>query len=301
MWEGFDPIDNSMLDLLQFSLEQKLDVNQDPRAPVDIELSSVYPSRRASYQGAAKAAWKRVANGSTDPRAFFVDPPKSANARIGIWYTPENIRPPATGWDLSFSYDPDNWIPGNYYLPFWQLGTDLFGGTRKRFLGRTITIEELTTPRISDTASRPKFCCAFIRNPDPVRMRAIEALRAVGSVDIYGMAVGQPVKDKMIVASQYKFVLCFENDLYPGYVTEKAFDAWATGAIPIWWGLDSHQTLNSQSLVNFQVMGGMHELVSAIESLGQDRERLGQLANQPLLAAPPSKQKIVNAIREFIL
>jgi len=34
----------------------------------------------------------------------------------------------------------------------------------------------------------------------------------------------------------YKFHICFENSSYPGYLTEKLFDAYAAGCIPIYWG-----------------------------------------------------------------
>ena len=301
MWEGFDPEDNSLLDLLQFSLELPLRVQQDPRTPVDIEVSSVYPSRRASYIGAAKAAWKRVAKGPTDPRAYFVDPPKSDNAKVGIWYTPENIRPPASGWDITLSFDQDGWMPGNFYLPFWQLGTDLFGGSRKGFLGRTISIDELTTPRIGDAGSRPKFCCAFIRNPDPVRMRAIQALEEIGPVDVFGLASNRPVGNKLEVASQYRFMMCFENDLYPGYVTEKAIDAWATGAIPIWWGIDSHHRFNKNALVNFANMGNLKALNKSIQELSADNSFMNHMSGEPLLERPPRIDEIKSAIRKLTL
>ena len=34
----------------------------------------------------------------------------------------------------------------------------------------------------------------------------------------------------------YKFNLCFENSSYPGYLTEKLFDAYNAGCVPIYWG-----------------------------------------------------------------
>jgi len=301
MWEGFDPEDNSLLDLLRFSLEEQLRVQQDPRMSVDIEVSSVYPSRRASYIGAAKAAWKRVAKGPTDPRAFFVDPPKSENAKVGIWYTPENIRPPALGWDITLSYDQDGWMPGNFYLPFWQLGTDLFGGSRKGFLGRTISINELTTPRIGDAGSRPKFCCAFIRNPDPVRMRAIQALEDIGPVDIFGLASSRPVGNKLELASQYRFMLCFENDLYPGYVTEKIFDAWASGVVPLWWGLDREQSLNSDSLINLADFESLEEFKNYVKRLNGDSGNLDLMSSVPISGTRSVRPDVAIRIRDIIL
>jgi len=48
----------------------------------------------------------------------------------------------------------------------------------------------------------------------------------------------QPVfcEDKVKTISNYKFVVCFENTSYPGYVTEKIIDCFAAGSIPVYCG-----------------------------------------------------------------
>lgn len=35
---------------------------------------------------------------------------------------------------------------------------------------------------------------------------------------------------------RYKFTIAFENQSYPGYVTEKIADALMAGTVPIYWG-----------------------------------------------------------------
>lgn len=45
-----------------------------------------------------------------------------------------------------------------------------------------------------------------------------------------------PCNNKNEVISEYKFVLCFENMSYPGYVTEKIIDCLKAGVIPIYMG-----------------------------------------------------------------
>lgn len=45
-----------------------------------------------------------------------------------------------------------------------------------------------------------------------------------------------PVEDKISVLNKYKFNFCFENVRYPGYITEKIFDAMVANTIPIYWG-----------------------------------------------------------------
>lgn len=53
-------------------------------------------------------------------------------------------------------------------------------------------------------------------------------------------------KDDMLDIKQkwlegYKFNICFENSSYLGYLTEKLFDAYNAGCIPIYWGDTSLQ------------------------------------------------------------
>jgi alpha(1,3/1,4) fucosyltransferase len=46
-----------------------------------------------------------------------------------------------------------------------------------------------------------------------------------------------PIDDKLSANKNYKYTICYENcrDL-PGYITEKIFDCFAAGSIPVYWG-----------------------------------------------------------------
>ncbi len=49
-----------------------------------------------------------------------------------------------------------------------------------------------------------------------------------------------PVSEKKIVLEKYKFAICFENGRdIPGYITEKIFDCFFAGCIPIYWGANN--------------------------------------------------------------
>jgi hypothetical protein len=303
MWDGFSPQqDEKLVPVIRQAVGAPIEFVRDQKAHVDIEVSSVYPSRMSTYKNFTRASWARLTTGhNSDPRSHFLNPPKSQTAKVGIWYTAENVRPPATGWDITLSFDPTGWTSNNIYLPYWQLITNLYGGKSEGFLGRTITIEELISPREGRAGDRPKFCCAFIRNPDPVRMRAIAALRQIGEVDVYGIAGAHSVEDKMSIAANYRFVLCFENDLYPGYVTEKVFDAWATGAVPLWWGIDSQGTLNSEALLNLNNFSTIKLFVDSITRLEQCKERISAISSLPILkGSTNSSHHAIDEIRSRI-
>jgi hypothetical protein len=44
------------------------------------------------------------------------------------------------------------------------------------------------------------------------------------------------IRAKRTLLSHYRFAICFENTVFPGYLTEKLFDCLLAGCIPIYWG-----------------------------------------------------------------
>jgi len=100
------------------------------------------------------------------------------------------------------------------------------------------------------------------------RIRALVALQGLGAVDLYGygwdisfyqilrnMPYSQsfpymywknrkalraiykgPVESKYETLSRYRFAICFENMAMPGYITEKMFDCFFAGTIPVYLG-----------------------------------------------------------------
>lgn len=46
-----------------------------------------------------------------------------------------------------------------------------------------------------------------------------------------------PAKSKINLMQNYRFSICYENaEKIPGYITEKIFDSFAAGCVPIYWG-----------------------------------------------------------------
>lgn len=215
------------------------------RMDADLSFTSVFQSyptlRRGARWLARKSGWFR------SPRAM-----STQRARKHIWYTGENQRPPLEDFDLSYSFDVDSYGGTNVYLPLILTGLDWFvdgqvaNSLEGKRAGKTTTPSMAWKQRETDVAERMEFACAFIGNPEPTRLRAIQELSKIGQVDVYGTAVNRPVREKFSVAKRYRYMLCFENDLYPGYITEKPLDAWIGGCIPLWRGIDSAGLLNTK-------------------------------------------------------
>ena len=303
-WPGFRP-DDFFLPLLRMGL---MDAGARPRelqvvapwAPCDLEIVSVFPQGIGARRRLANAT-RRVL-GRSNLEASRIGMP-SPWAHRSVWFTAENRRPPLAPWQATWSFEADSDLARNCAFPLWYLLFPELVGLPSETIspenrsGRPLTLELATSPRSADVNERKKFACAFIGNAEPTRMRAIEALRGIGEVDVYGPSTGTVVPDKWQVARDYRFMLCFENSVTPGYVTEKVFDAWSCGTIPIWNGIDRDGYLNPSALVNLaQLEGSLEALTERIGQLMDDPDEQVRIAGAPILLRRPDLSRILSSL-----
>ncbi len=264
----------------------------------DIEFASVQyaPAVRLRQETArqVRRLLPRV-SGGRDHRWAKSNPPPSGRARSHVWFTGENVRPPLGDWSGYLSFDLDPLGGRNVYCPLWWWNVGLVGNPQSPFLNPAPDIRTLMRARTPDTRRRG-FAVAFINNPDPMRLHAIEALRQFGKVEVYGRAAGRPVVNKYDVASRFRFVLCFENDLYPGYVTEKPIEAWACGAVPIWRGDDSAEYLNPGAMLNAAKFPNLESMAEEAWRVFQNDDAWSALASQPLVTREPDLEPAMQLI-----
>ena len=217
--------------------------------------------------------------------------------KFNIWCTYENRRPPAENFDLTFSFDTDSFNGTNYYLPLIYLYLDL---TQKNssYVRHKISPSELLKRRNLNTyENKQKFAVSFINNPDQTRLRAIKELGKISKVDLFGRFSNNYAKDKLSISSDYWFTVCFENDIYPGYITEKVLEAWLANTIPLYWGDDKAKILNERAIINLKDFGSLEEFVSFVQDLSKDKQRMIDIISQPLLKRDFSMQEL----EDFIL
>jgi hypothetical protein len=210
-----------------------------------------------------------------------------------MWITFENRRPPSNYYQRTLSFDLDSFSGGNHYFPLWVSYID-FLGSRGSWVRHRVSQELLMQSREFSDRNR-NFACAFINNPDPVRLRAIDMLKKIGPVEIFGRYSGRYVKDKIGLSKNYKFSVCFENDLYPGYVTEKPLEAWLGGTIPLYWGNDAENYINSSAVINYESFDGLADYVDYIYTVNKNIDLFAFHYQQPLL----QKAYDVTALLEF--
>lgn len=219
-----------------------------------------------------------------------------------LWWTFENRRPPSGVFDGTISFDIDSFSDSNFYLPLVYQYLDI-SGKKERYVRHRRTVQECMEQReINEDLINKKsgFVSIFMNNPHPMRIRVIEELKKIGNVSIYGRFNGRYIKDKIATAKQYKFNLCFENDLYPGYVTEKVLEAWLSESIPLYWGDDAAGVLNENAIVNLQNFSSTQSFLDYIVYLNDSPELMAKIIKQPLFAKNCDYSKLKNFILHSI-
>ncbi len=305
------PIENDLTSqrffsrLFAIALNREIRIVFDSSGKVDIGIESVYGSNRnLMLKSRARRFVESHLPGGIKFDGGFHTPNQqpSDNARYSVFYTGENERPPEGLWDVYLSFDQHSYRGRNAYLPLWWLTcSDLIVPTVAPYLGKPITINEMLTPRLPQIKNRRKFCVAFIGKAYPFRMHALSALSTIGKVDVFG-GIARNTRNsradfKFEIAQKYKFVFCFENDLFPGYVTEKAPEAWATGAVPLYWGLDAAGFLNPKSILNLANYSSLEDYIERVDEVNHSDEEWNLIARQRLLKKRPRLDEVLKVIR----
>jgi hypothetical protein len=204
---------------------------------------------------------------------------------FNVWCTFENRRPPANGFDLTLSFDINTYNDSNFYLPliYLYMNHKKIGDAHSKHL---VSPKQCMEPRsIEPNFINTKFgfASSFINNPQQTRLFVVKELSKISKVSVYGRSVGNYVEDKISEAKKFWFNLCFENDFYPGYVTEKILEAWLAKSIPIYWGSDANNILNPKAYVNFNDFLSVNEFIKFISELYSDEKRMIEMIKQPIL------------------
>jgi hypothetical protein len=292
--------------LLEEVLNKPVVITQSTNSTVDIQIESVYKdSLTPSPEIRLHRFIKSLQPGGIDFNGgkYSTNQQPTKKARYNIFYTGENERPPEGRWDAYLSFDLHSFGERNAYLPLWWVtSTDLLFPKISPYLGKEIALKELLKQRSTRFESRKKFCVAFIGKAYPFRMHALTALSKIGKVDVFG-AIARNTKftsatTKYEIAQNYRFVFAFENDLYPGYVTEKAVEAWATGAVPLYWGSDPAGYINPKSLINLSKFNSMELFIKKVEQVNSSKTHWEKYASEPFLQKKPNLKSVIEVLRK---
>jgi hypothetical protein len=294
-WESFDKQNNFLSQVLCDS-GFEIEVVKSKSESCDIEFVSVYASKYEKFFQAASVIRHRLFGSFQDVQAKYnnLNLPRTKNARRRIWVTGENLRPPySRGFDGYLSFD-QNLLANNAYLPVWYFDAGFFKDHFVTRVGVNSSVQLLTAKR-SISKLPPKFACMFVGNPHSVRLQFAEILEGTHPIAKFGAAFGNQVQQKFPIASQFKFTISFENDSYPGYVTEKLLEAYLCKSIPIYWGdLGISSPINPEAILMKRPDQSLEQF--AREVIDMPESEILRKLNEPFLKFIPSITDIKHVI-----
>ena len=206
---------------------------------------------------------------------------------IRIFYTAENVRPDFSGCDYAMSFDHLK-RKNHYRLPLYALyiNHQYFSGSHSPALEKLI---EIQTPEklLSQWERKDKFCAMVVSNgQSKKRLNFFQHLSKIKHVDSGGAIfnnIGGPVKDKLSFIEKYKFVISFENSVYPGYVTEKILEPLFMGCIPVYWGNPLiHKDFNPKRFLNYDDFRSADKLIERMIEIESDKEEALKILSEPI-------------------
>jgi hypothetical protein len=99
----------------------------------------------------------------------------------------------------------------------------------------------------------------------------------------------EPVEceDKLATICNYRFNLCLENCEYPGYLTEKIFDAMLAGTVPVYWGApDVTDFIPQECFIDLRSFSDWDELWERLATMTHNEWQSIRHAIEDFLASP---------------
>jgi alpha(1,3/1,4) fucosyltransferase len=217
-----------------------------------------------------------------------------------IFYTGENLRPNYNECDYSLTFDFDTYNGRNIRLPLWMLQIDWFNKINYNNPQFVIPPSELKTSRFS-VRPKTKFCSIVFNNPTSTRIEIIDKLSKYKKVDCYGNKtanIGYGEDKKYEIVADYKFNICFENTLSPGYYTEKLLHAKVAGCLPLYWAdKECKQDFNTLSFLNLNDYSNIDNFINHIIELDQCEKQYTNIVSQYLFE---NKEPSLNSLKDKI-
>jgi hypothetical protein len=295
-WPGFNPNSNFFFELLR--AEDDIQVVEEIDH-ADLEIYSVFTNNFRGKRGFSRAI-NLLERGlglvnqsdaiSRNTYGYRTLAPKDNVKRV--WFTGEKRFPPTDLFDLTLGFEVSSLPDRNIYFPLWMYRLDWgFGKTWNEIAP---TPYELTLSR--EVQDRAPSLVAFSSNQDPFRVAMLNRMETKMPVVKFGLGFSNPVSSKLNASKDFLFQLCPENDVYPGYITEKLIEAWVCECVPIWRGGMTDSRFNPQAFIDVTGLS----ITDAVEKvMGYSKSELNEMRQQPLLNAPPSLREIQEAFRDL--
>ena len=188
------------------------------------------------------------------------------NKSIKIAFFTENKIPDLNEVDYALGFSHINYLD-RFYMWHYSL-ENFFNVSLYKIIRKNNILKNL---------KKKKFCAAVISNQNAFfRNKFIKELNKYKTVDMggkYNNNVGGSIKDKIEFLSAYKFSLAMENSEADGYTSEKIFNSFISGTIPIYFGnymIDEY--INPNSFILIKSEKDMLNKIEFIKKIDNDDE-----------------------------
>lgn len=272
-WSPFDPNNNFFTNILKRSFENVEVVNPED---ADVMFFSAFGMENTLYKDCKK-----------------------------IFFTGENQRPNFKKCDYALTFDFDDYGGKNFRLPLWYLYIDWFNV--KTYDNPQWLIPESYLYGENEFIKKPKnkFCSIVFGKLVESRLNAIQKISEYKKVDVFGKAnleyhLPDGEKHKLDLISNYKFSLCYENSVTPGYHTEKLLHGKIAGNIPIYYGDETVcKDFNKKCFINTVNMPD-EEVFETIKQIDTNKELYDRINSEPLFENKISIDPIIKTLYNIL-
>lgn len=200
---------------------------------------------------------------------------------------------------------PQSWDKRGYLI--------LVNGNKRAFFQKRSNIKEIARSALSQAyllAVKATDPWMRIREIYVDRIEAIRYFSRYSDFNLYGMGWDRPIRGfsydyhkaaikvykgsipadvrrKREVMNGFKFAICFENCAFPGYVTEKIFDCFLAGCIPVYFGApDISDFVPLPTFIDYRQFGNYADLDRFLRGMTEVQARSYLDAAREFLASP---------------
>lgn len=259
-----------------------------------IHIVGSFPPRRKKLKSLAISFFKRY---------------HRKHSVIKIFHTAECQRYNSKDSDFSISSDLGVQAKNHFRLPHWMEFVDwsheIDVPVENLRFGELLNLDRLMEPLGKGFLTRKMTTAFFTSHMREPRRTFFEIFNKKIGVDGYGPFFNKEISDhnssglfKKDILANYSFNLCPENNLYPGYFTEKIPEAFQAGCLPVTW-VDPNVKcdFNPKAFINLHDFAANYEDV--IEILNSETE-LKKISKEPLLLKKPSILPLVDFIEKVL-
>jgi hypothetical protein len=218
---------------------------------------------------------------------------------IKLFFTGESIKPKLENYDLSMGFDyidEPNYIRIPLYYMYYgpKVSTEYSRGTcspDKKYFACFL----VSHGGIDSEENEKKYDGCVARNR---LFHKLSLYKKVASGGKFLNNIGKvvPNKETNEWLSKCKFVIAHENRSYEGYITEKPFQAYYAGAIPLYYSHPSAiKDINPNSIIYAPNFSSEDELAEYIKKVDNDDDLYCKIWNEKIITNPDRNYESVKA------